>query len=120
MSPVTLENIDLSSAPVFVCRQCGQCCRWVGIVRIRPEEIDPIARSLGLAPEEFIARYTRLAADRRGLILTEAADGSCILLEDNACRIQAAKPQQCRDFPSRWNFRGFEAHCAGARPHTVR
>ena len=100
----------------FRCRRCGSCCRWPGYVRVSAREIDAIAESLGMSSERFIDEYTRLVVDRSGLSLTEKADGSCVFLEETRparCRIEAAKPRQCRDFPEKWNFPGWEKECAG-------
>ncbi len=96
----------------FRCMRCGNCCRWAGYVRISGQEVEEIASYLGYTVEAFVAAFTRLTVDRRGLSLTEKPDGSCCFLDDdNHCRIQAVKPQQCRDFPNRWNFEGFEREC---------
>ena len=106
----------------FRCRRCGACCRWHGYVRLAEDEIAPIAALLGVAEEEFIQHHTRLTADRSGLSLLENADGSCVFLEEtasgSACRIQTAKPRQCRNFPRVWNFPGWENECAGGRAMT--
>ena len=73
-----------------------------------------IAVYLGMDRIAFVQQYTRLTADRRSLSLIEHNDGSCIFLEDdNRCRINPVKPKQCRDFPVRWNFPGFEKLCKG-------
>lgn len=100
----------------FRCRRCGNCCRWSGYVRLSETEIDVIAGFLGMSPGDFVERYTRLTADRSGLSLIEKADGACIFLTETrppACRIEAVKPRQCRDFPEKWNFPGWEKECAG-------
>lgn len=110
-----MHRMSANPSIQYACRQCGACCRWPGIVRLRPDEIQPLADCLGMAPADFIARYTALAPDRQGLILTEQADGACIFLEGNRCRVHAVKPQQCRDFPARWNFAGFEKLCQARR-----
>lgn len=102
----------------YNCRRCGTCCRWPGVVRLLPDEISGIADYLGLAPVDFIARYTALAPDRQGLILTEQDGGACIFLEGNLCRINPVKPLQCRDFPARWNFAGFEQLCQARKIET--
>lgn len=81
--------------------------------------MDDIAAFLGMLPADFIAGYTRLTADRSGLSLLENPDGSCPYLEDTlegpSCRLQQVKPQQCRDFPLKWNFPGWQNECAGGR-----
>ena len=60
---------------------------------------------------DFIQKFTRLAVDRRGLVLQDKPNGECIFLEGNDCSVQSVKPQQCRDFPNLWNFPGFEKIC---------
>jgi Fe-S-cluster containining protein len=103
----------------FKCGRCGTCCKWSGYVRLREGELEDIAAFLEMAPHEFAEKYTVLTRDRRGLSLIEREDGSCIFFEDSppVCLINAVKPQQCRDFPLRWNFPGWEKECAGAQSH---
>ena len=60
---------------------------------------------------EFIQKYTRLRDDRRGLALEGKPNGECIFLEGQDCAVQPVKPQQCLDFPNRWNFPGWEKVC---------
>lgn len=98
----------------FHCTRCGTCCRWPGQVRLTDQDTEAIASQLGMAVEAFTDSYTRLTSDRRGLTLVEAADGACIFLEpDNRCRINDAKPRQCREFPHTWNFPGWQERCPG-------
>ena len=75
-------------------------------------DIAAAAAVLGLAEEEFIARHAVLARNRAQLTLKEAADGACEFLDAaGACRIYAARPKQCRDFPHGWTVAG----CPGLR-----
>jgi Fe-S-cluster containining protein len=74
-------------------------------------EIIAIAAHLHMAEDEFIQRHTRLRPDRRGLSLVERLDGSCEWLDGRDCRLQAAKPAQCRAFPNDWNFPGWREKC---------
>jgi Fe-S-cluster containining protein len=80
-------------------------------VSLTDEEIDRMAAFKGMATGAFIEQFTRLREDRRGLALTEKANGECIFLEGNDCSVQPVKPRQCRDFPNLWNFPGFEKVC---------
>jgi len=87
-------------------------------VKLAPGESEAVANFLGIAEEEFSERYTRLSPDRQCLSLTERADGGCIFLEDVSgaparCVIDPVKPRQCRDFPERWNFPGWQDECPG-------
>jgi Fe-S-cluster containining protein len=98
--------------PIFYeCQRCTACCRWPGQVRLREGEIARLAAFKGLSEYDFIQRFTRLTEDRRGLALSDKADGSCIFLDGNDCAVQPVKPQQCREFPNLWNFPGFESIC---------
>lgn len=104
-----------SQAIVHTCQRCGACCRWEGDVCLTPEDARAIAEALHLDEVEFVNAYCRLQRNRRGLSLIEAEDGACIMLrDDNTCAIQEVKPRQCRDFPLRWNFPGWETRCPGA------
>lgn len=84
------------------CQRCGACCRWPGEVRLTGEELSKLAGFKGLSEQDFIEQHTRLRKDRRGLALKEQPDGSCIFLDGNNCTVQPVKPQQCKEFPSRW------------------
>jgi Fe-S-cluster containining protein len=80
-------------------------------VRVSDAEIARLAAYLGSTEFDFIQQFTRLRQDRRGLALKDQADGACIFLEQGGCRVQAVKPRQCREFPNRWNFPGYEKIC---------
>lgn len=98
--------------PVFLeCQRCTACCRWPGEVRVTEAEITRIAGYLDLEEAAFIDRFTRLRQDRQGLALTDKPTGECSFLEGNDCRIQAVKPQQCRDFPNLWTRPEAREHC---------
>lgn len=80
-------------------------------MKVSEEEIGRIATFLGLEENDFIERYTRLRPERNGLALIDQDDGACFFLKDNACSIQSVKPQQCIDFPNKWNFPGWRDIC---------
>ena len=97
----------------FVCRQCGACCRWPGSVLLETTDVEAAAAALGLTAAEFIERHAALARNRAQLTLKEAPDGACEFLKaDGRCRIYAARPRQCRDFPHGWRVAG----CPGLGP----
>ncbi len=104
----------------FRCRRCGNCCRWPGAVKVTDNEVDAIAAFLEMPLEKFLAEHTVITPDRRHLSLCEKADGSCeYLITDHeglpACAIEQVKPHQCRSFPEKWNFPGWETKCAGGQ-----
>jgi Fe-S-cluster containining protein len=81
-------------------------------VRLAPGEPEALAAALGLPLDDFLSRHTRLTRDRQALALNERDDGSCSFLDDrNRCRLQDAKPRQCRDYPLRWRSDLLDAVC---------
>jgi Fe-S-cluster containining protein len=82
-------------------------------------EIAAMAGHLGMSEDVFIQRYTRLRFLRRGLALTEHADGACVFLAGRDCRVQPVKPQQCRDFPNGWTNWAFQDLCRATHPDPI-
>jgi Fe-S-cluster containining protein len=105
------RHVQLDPDYFYVCQRCTACCKWPGDVRIEEDEIAPIARHLGMGEDEFIARYTRLRTNRKGLSLMERENHECIMLENGGCRIHPVKPAQCAGFPNKWNFEGWRELC---------
>lgn len=103
----------------YHCQRCTACCRWPGQVKVSEPEIAAIAMFLDLKEDDFIQRFTRLRQQRDGLALIDKANGECFFLEGNECVINEVKPQQCRDFPNKWNFPGWRQVCE-AIPELVR
>ena len=94
--------------------RCGNCCRPRGYVRLKDGEAESIAAFLGESVHVFVEKYTRLTTDRSGLTLIDREDRGCIFLgKDALCQIQDVKPAQCRDFPLKWRFEGYEKLCRG-------
>ena len=101
----------------FQCARCGNCCRWPGYVKVTPEEVEAIAKHLSIPFEEMMDKYVELTCDRKHLTLIEGPSGACIFLDDTdlpTCKLEDVKPLQCKKFPYKWNFPGWEEKCAGA------
>ena len=96
---------------IYACQRCANCCRWPGEVKVSADEISAIARFLGMDEAEFMDRHTALRQNRQGLTLLEKPNGECAFLDGIDCRLQAVKPQQCRDFPNKWRFPGWRQVC---------
>jgi Fe-S-cluster containining protein len=95
----------------YECQRCTACCRWPGNVRVSDEEITALAKFKGMSEFDFIQKFTRLHTDKRGLSLIEKENHECIFLEGKDCTVQPVKPQQCKDFPNKWNFPGWRDVC---------
>ena len=95
----------------YQCQRCGNCCRWPGFVRLGFEEVDRLAGFLGLAVEEFTAKFTDLHESRRMLVLKNKENGECVFYDGSGCAVQPVKPVQCAGFPNTWNFPGWRDVC---------
>lgn len=96
----------------YQCQRCTACCRWPGDVCVEDDEITAIAGFLGMEEGEFIQEFTRIRSNRTGLSLVDKEGTTeCIMLDGDACRIQAVKPRQCIGFPNEWNFPGWQLEC---------
>ncbi|MEZ5329369.1 MAG: YkgJ family cysteine cluster protein [Verrucomicrobiales bacterium] len=98
-------------AITYVCQRCANCCKWPGEVKVTSEEISAIAQFLDMSETAFLEKHTALRENRQGLTLLEKPNGECEFLEGNHCRLQAVKPEQCRDFPNKWRFPGWRQVC---------
>lgn len=99
------------NAVEYKCSRCGACCKWPGDVCIEQDEVGRIARYLEISEDEFIHIYCGLRKNRQGLTIIENGEGACMMLKNNACRINPVKPRQCLGFPNKWNFPGWRDIC---------
>ena len=100
----------------FRCVQCGTCCRWPGYVVVGDAEIHAIVEYLAMPMEQFLELCTRPVGGSRRLSLAESPDGSCLFLTSgNRCKIHPVKPQQCRDFPSKWQSSRYQQLCSAVQ-----
>jgi Fe-S-cluster containining protein len=84
----------------FECTQCGDCCSGApGYVWVNQEEIDALAKQLGMDGDAFEQKYTRRVGMRRTLV--EFPNGDCVFLDPQTrkCTVYHARPRQCRTWP---------------------
>jgi Fe-S-cluster containining protein len=85
-------------------------------VLLEAADVAAAAAALDMGVAEFIQAHAALAQNRAQLTLKESPDGACEFLgPEGACRIYAARPRQCRDFPHRWRVAG----CPGLGPREI-
>ncbi|MEG1552634.1 MAG: YkgJ family cysteine cluster protein [Kiritimatiellia bacterium] len=100
----------------FFCQRCGACCRVPGYVRLTEADLVLLANELHLSTEDFVAQYTELSPHRTGLVLAGDFTAPCrFLTEDSLCSVHAARPAQCREYPTRWRSAEIEAVCAAMK-----
>jgi len=88
---------NFPKAPVFECRQCGECCAGRGGIFVTPREAEAMAAFLEMSGAEFRRRFVEDSP--LGPRLT-VADGVCVFLRaGNLCRVHPVKPRICRQWP---------------------
>lgn len=100
----------------FKCLRCGRCCRVEGVVRLTSKDIRDMAEEFNMTEQEFVDKYATIAPDKTGFVFKDREDGACIMLEgDNVCKIQVAKPLQCRRYPEGWMTHELINACVGLK-----
>lgn len=84
----------------FECTQCGDCCTGApGYVWVNREEIEALAKEVGMTVADFEAKYVRQVGIRKSLV--EYSNGDCVFFDGKArkCTVYNARPRQCRTWP---------------------
>jgi len=83
----------------FTCTQCGHCCTGeTGYVWISDEELQALAKRLGLSEKDFKKAYTYKVWGKRSLV--EKENNDCIFWSATAgCTVYEDRPVQCRTWP---------------------
>jgi uncharacterized protein len=84
----------------FECTQCGDCCTGApGYVWVNKDEIEALAKRLGLAVDEFERQYVRRVGVRKSLIEYENGDCEFFDGQTRRCTVYEDRPRQCRTWP---------------------
>jgi Fe-S-cluster containining protein len=86
----------------FTCTGCGDCCTGApGYVWVNQQEIQALARRLGMTIEAFEKQYVRQVGVRRTLKELKSRNYDCIFLhaETRRCTVYEDRPRQCRTWP---------------------
>jgi len=86
------------------CFRCGICCTLYR-PRVAMEEIEHIARELGMREKAFISRYVRAVSEKGTHILQNEEDKCPFFSLDTetskgTCNIYSFRPQACRNWVS--------------------
>jgi len=83
---------------IFVCQQCGDCCKGFGGTYITDQDIINISAFIKFDPEKFVAKYCDKSGSRS--VLTLGIDGNCIFFDSvKQCTIHPVKPYMCKAWP---------------------
>ena len=82
----------------FECQPgCTKCCEQQGFVYLTEDDLERIAKYLGMTPRAFERQYVYRTRNLRRLRVPR--EQQCPFLGDGGCSIHAVKPVQCRLFP---------------------
>lgn len=88
------------------CLECGNCCRSLG-PRITDRDIDKIAQTLRMKPQEVVSTYLRIDEDNDYVF----KEMPCPFLGyDNYCSIYANRPKACREYPHTDRKKFYQIH----------
>lgn len=89
----------------FSCLLCGECCSGAdNEVMVSPPEIEALTEATGMSRDEIVLPYPEWIQQDGftftfGWVLQRGADGNCIFLENNRCRVYSSRPHICRTYP---------------------
>jgi Fe-S-cluster containining protein len=83
---------------IFVCQMCGDCCKGYGGTYVSDEDIERIARFIGVDPAYLLERYCQISGGKP--LLAQADSGYCVFWDQNRmCTIHPVKPAMCKAWP---------------------
>ncbi len=93
------EEITLAEQTPIPCFRCGICCTCYQ-PPLTPEDIDGIARALGIPRSKCIRKYVHKAPIKEGYLLKHNKKG-CVFLAWDAdgkgrCTVYPSRPKACR------------------------
>ena len=79
------------------CTTCANCCREMK-PGFREEEVDRVARRLGMERQQFIETYLEPSEEDSGKLWRTRVT-PCPFLRDNLCSIYEDRPAECSGYP---------------------
>ena len=99
-----VSPVEKSDTFRFHCTQCGKCCKNRRDIVLSPFDVHRISRHLKMRPSDFFERYCRwgihtITGLPRVILESEGPGHGCVLLKENRCMVQEAKPSICALYP---------------------
>ena len=76
------------------CQACANCC-LVMRIEMNPDDVELLARRVGMGPADFVEQYTEPGDDDARRI----AAVPCPFLDGKRCSVYEDRPADCREFP---------------------
>ena len=95
------HTIGLDDSFRFHCNACGQCCKNRDDILLNPYDLYRIANHLNIEMGQVIQDYCvwYVGQTSKLPVVTVNIKDTCPFLENNRCRIHAAKPTVCALYP---------------------
>lgn len=96
----TVDYYRMACHMIFECQRCGNCCTTGDPIRLKPEDLAAIAKSLKIPLNKALKKYTIQDPEKAGVL-----DFKHILpckfynLSAKGCKIYDIRPWSCRIFP---------------------
>jgi uncharacterized protein len=96
----TVDYYRMACHMIFVCQRCANCCTTGDPIRLKPEDVAAIARSLKIPLNKALKKYTIRDPEKPG-VLDFKHILPCKFYDTSAkgCKIYATRPWSCRIFP---------------------
>jgi len=87
---------DVTAEALFVCEQCGECCRGFGGTYVTARDLSRISAYTGISETILLESYCEPSGKK--IVLGRKPDGYCVFW-DRICTIHPVKPRMCRAWP---------------------
>ncbi|MCK9566195.1 MAG: YkgJ family cysteine cluster protein [Methanothrix sp.] len=96
----TVDYYRMACHMIFECHRCGHCCTTGNPIRLRPDDLAAIAKSLKIPLQKALKKYAIPDPEKAG-VLDFKHILPCKFYDSSAkgCKIYNARPWSCRIFP---------------------
>ncbi len=96
----TVDYYRMACHMIFTCRRCGHCCTAGDPIRLKPEDLAAIARSLKIPISKALKKYTIKDPEKPGVLkFKHILPCKFYDLSAKGCKIYSVRPWSCRIFP---------------------
>jgi uncharacterized protein len=96
----TVDYFRMACHMIFACHRCGHCCTTGDPIRLKPEDLAAIARSLKIPLNKALKKYTIQDPEKSGVLkFKHILPCKFCDLSTMGCKIYDIRPWSCRIFP---------------------
>jgi len=96
----TVDYYRMACHMIFFCHRCGHCCTTGDPIRLKPEDLAAIARSLKILINKALKKYTIKDLEKPGVLnFKHILPCKFYDLSAKGCKIYSVRPWSCCIFP---------------------